>query len=384
MKAFFGSQGGRSFGSSHSLGMTGFEGCRHPGEGITPASLLCHPASVFTARSPHSPVLRPLVSIVIPAYNGAATIRRAVESALAQTYQPTEIIVVDDGSTDDTAAALSQLGANVRCVRQPNAGPSAARNRGVRESRGEIIAFLDADDVWRPEKTARQVALLTSGGEETVCCVCDAELRQPDGRVESSFRRVGIVPPAGAAFWRNPGEVLATRFLLFNQVVAVHRHAFEAVGGFDESFRLFEDYELALRLARLGPWSILPEALVIKHNDTAGIGVRAMRDPAVHLAATRQVVEHLLAHTFPAQPLTPGPVRPLLLRALRDNRLETGAHARLTSRFPPSRLLGRCLLGALRARKALRRRLPGWPALDTLPAPVPVATPPAPAGENTR
>lgn len=327
---------------------------------------------------------QPLVSIVIPTYNGAATIRRAVDSALAQTYQPTEIIVVDDGSTDDTAAALSGYGAPVRFLRQENAGPSAARNRGARESRGEILAFLDADDVWQPEKTARQVALLLAGGEKTVCCICDAELREGNGRTQSSFRRVGIPPPPGPALWQNPGEVLATRFLLFNQVVAVRRRAFESVGGFNEAFRLFEDYELALRLARLGPWGILPDALVIKHNDTAGIGVRAMRDPAVHLAATRQVVEHLLAHTFPAQVPTPDSVRPLLLRALRDNALESAGYRRLVSRSPLTRWLGHGLLGGLRIRKALRRRLPGWPRLVTRPVPASAGTIPAAVEKSSR
>ena len=101
----------------------------------------------------------PLVSVVIPTFNRAATIVRAVESVLQQTYRPLELIVVDDGSTDGTSEVLQAYGKAVVYVRQDNAGPAAARNRGIRESQGDMVAFLDSDDVWLAAKLERQVAL---------------------------------------------------------------------------------------------------------------------------------------------------------------------------------------------------------------------------------
>jgi glycosyltransferase involved in cell wall biosynthesis len=100
----------------------------------------------------------PRVSIVIPTYNRAWTLAEAIDSVLGQTFASFEIIVVDDGSTDGTARLLQRYGSAVRVLRQINQGVSAARNAGIRSARGELIALLDSDDLWRPEKLARQVA----------------------------------------------------------------------------------------------------------------------------------------------------------------------------------------------------------------------------------
>jgi glycosyltransferase involved in cell wall biosynthesis len=100
----------------------------------------------------------PLVSCIIPVYNGERFLAEAVESILAQTYQNLEIIIVDDGSTDGTASVAASFGDRVRYVRQKNSGPAAARNRGLQEARGEFIGFLDADDLWAENKLQRQLA----------------------------------------------------------------------------------------------------------------------------------------------------------------------------------------------------------------------------------
>jgi glycosyltransferase involved in cell wall biosynthesis len=100
------------------------------------------------------------ISVVIPAYNAEKSISRTIESVLAQTRQADEIIVVDDGSTDDTAERIKKFGSKVRYIYQENAGPSVARNRGIETAGGEWIAFLDADDEWLPERLSRQVELL--------------------------------------------------------------------------------------------------------------------------------------------------------------------------------------------------------------------------------
>ena len=108
-----------------------------------------------------------LVSVVIPAYNAGATIAETLASALGQTYRDLEIIAVDDGSTDDTAAVVAGAAANdprIRLLRQANSGVAAARNYGIAEARANLIAILDADDLWHPTKVAKQVAAIRQGG----------------------------------------------------------------------------------------------------------------------------------------------------------------------------------------------------------------------------
>src|SRR5437667_12630279 len=107
------------------------------------------------------PISRPpLVSVVIPCYNGERYLAEAIESVLAQRYEPLEIIVVDDGSTDRSAEVARHFGDAVQYVCQPHAGAAAARNRGVGLATGDLIAFLDADDVWTEGRLARQVQVL--------------------------------------------------------------------------------------------------------------------------------------------------------------------------------------------------------------------------------
>ncbi len=111
----------------------------------------------------------PAVSVVIPAYNEAMFVRRAVDSVLNQTLTDLELIAVDDGSVDNTLAVLQSCEPPVRSLTQPNAGPAAARNRGLRTARGEFVAFLDADDWWQPTKLERQVALLRTRPDLGFC-----------------------------------------------------------------------------------------------------------------------------------------------------------------------------------------------------------------------
>src|SRR5690349_9034781 len=99
----------------------------------------------------------PLTSVIVPCYNGGRYVATAVQSVFRQSYPRIEVVVVDDGSTDDSPAILAGFGEAIRYVRQTNQGLSAARNRGIKEARGELLAFLDADDVWLPSKLATQV-----------------------------------------------------------------------------------------------------------------------------------------------------------------------------------------------------------------------------------
>ncbi|MGA7301658.1 MAG: glycosyltransferase family A protein, partial [Candidatus Sulfotelmatobacter sp.] len=118
----------------------------------------------------------PKVSVVIPTYNRAGTVPRAIESVLAQTFTDLEVIVVDDGSSDDTGKVLGEMfGERIRYFAQVNQGASIARNRGIEEARGEWIAFLDSDDLWEKEKLEWQLKALEQFAPQ--CCGCYTDTR---------------------------------------------------------------------------------------------------------------------------------------------------------------------------------------------------------------
>lgn len=301
---------------------------------------------------------RLLASVIIPAYNREDTIGGAVESALVQTYGELEVIVVDDGSTDGTVRALERFGDRIRVICQQNAGPSAARNRGVAASNGEIVGFLDSDDHWLPDKIAKQVALMERAGPGMCCCVCNATVKGVGGAViGNTFDSAGIHFGFEQGVWTNPQDVLSTRFLLFNQVVAIRREAFDRIGGFNEDLRLLEDYELALRLSAAGPWGVIRDPLVIKFNDTNGIGVECMMNREWHARIRAEVIGGILETEtglgFRA--------RQNLRRALADFQMESRALAMLAREGIPSLAAGHALAFFLRAKRAVRRRSASWP-----------------------
>ncbi|HME34280.1 MAG TPA: glycosyltransferase family A protein [Candidatus Sulfotelmatobacter sp.] len=208
---------------------------------------------------------QPLVSVIIPTYNRARLIGATIENLFQQTYRDIEIIVVDDGSTDETRSKLDSYGNRIRWVAQKNGGPAAARNRGIAMAKGEIVAFQDSDDAWHSTKIERQVSLLQRAGQSVVCCVCNCIVQLPH-RVVRSFERAPVNFPIEEGVWLNVPEVVATRFFLFNQAVAVRREVLVRIGGFDESFRLMEDLQLALRLSLEGPWAFIREPLATRQE----------------------------------------------------------------------------------------------------------------------
>lgn len=239
---------------------------------------------------PAHPKALMLVSIIIPTYNRAGTIERAVDSALAQTWSATEIIVVDDGSVDSTLKVLAKYGEKIRVIAQKNQGPSAARNAGIRAAQGDVISFLDSDDSWLPEKTERQAKLLERTAAAGVgCCISNIRMVYADRAETASFTLANMKPKYQEGIWRNATEVLLTRFLLFNQSVAVRRDVLEKAGYFREDLRILEDYDLALRLSTTGPWAYTADSLVIWNGGTAN----SLTSSATELNAARKSCEIL-------------------------------------------------------------------------------------------
>lgn len=235
---------------------------------------------------------QPLVSAIIPTYNRARAVCEAVESVLRQTYPRVEVIVVDDGSTDDTQQELKKYGDRIRVVTQPNAGPSAARNHGIAMARGEFVAFLDSDDLWLPTNLERQVGLLQKVGQSVPCCLCNITMRWSDKEL-GSFEIAWLDPPVDEGVWLNADEVLATRFVLFNQGIVIRRDVLERIGGFNEDLWLLEDTDLSLRLSLEGPWVFIREPLVIWRESAGSLYQSAQKE---EIRSKRPMVQILEAH----------------------------------------------------------------------------------------
>lgn len=305
-----------------------------------------------------------IISVIIPTYNRAETVDRSIASVLGQSYQPIEVIVVDDGSTDHTTEVLSSYGDRIRVIRQENRGPSAARNTGVAACIGKIVAFLDSDDTWEVGKLERQVRLLERGGKEVVCCVCNAELISKGGPHQTSFGVANVLSDLREGYWINPAPILASRFILFNQVVAIRKEAFVRVGGFKEHMRLLEDHDLAFRLALLGPWAFISDPLVRKYNDEDGVGVQAMGSELVHAKAWGQAFKGYLNESLSSH----DDVMRTVQRMSRNATLEIRGVEMAASSQPASRAIGRMILATLKVRVALWRRRNSWPRVIAVPA----------------
>ena len=198
----------------------------------------------------------PEVSAIIPTWNRRELVAHAIRGVLAQTRPVEEIIVVDDGSTDGTGEALAaEFGDRIVYVRQPNAGVSAARNRGLSIARGRYLALLDSDDEWLPGKTARQVEWLEAHPDFGMV-LCDVERIDAERRRIDFLGRRAILPEDGWVL----AEVLANPALA--PVSAMfRREVYADVGGFDESLRTAEDLDFHLRIARRWQIGVVDEPL---------------------------------------------------------------------------------------------------------------------------
>lgn len=228
------------------------------------------------------------VSVVIPAYNSATTLTAAITSALAQTHPPHEIIVVDDGSQDETAEVARQAGPLVKLIVQANGGPSRARNAGIRAAEGDYIQFLDADDQLMPEKIAASLALFTPG---IVLAYCRIRHVAADG-ITPLDRPLSALLPHQNTFCEvlaSNGSPIQTSTWLVRRTTLIEAGLFR-----DDDQRCAEDWDLLLRLAQTGEFAGV-DAPLVHYRHTPG----ALTTRPVEMAQGRlRTVQH--AGTYPA------------------------------------------------------------------------------------
>jgi glycosyltransferase involved in cell wall biosynthesis len=217
---------------------------------------------------------RPLVSVIIPVYNGAKYIAEAIKSVFVQNYDPLEIIVIDDGSIDDTSVVVQSF-KGIHYIRQANYGVSAARNNGIENSKGELIAFLDADDYWAHNKLNIQVGCL---------------LRHPRIGYTLGMQRNFLDPGTERPFWLREEHLLEahTGFL---PTLLIQRQIFDKVGLFNTNFRISEDVEWFSRVKDAGiPMMVVPEVVLYRRIHNANLSYQLKAGNPLLLRALRTAV----------------------------------------------------------------------------------------------
>jgi glycosyltransferase involved in cell wall biosynthesis len=198
------------------------------------------------------------VSVIIPTFNRASKVARAISSALSQTISDYEIIVVDDGSTDRTSSALMSFGSHIRVITHPHQlGVSAARNTGVKSTTSPLIAFLDSDDHWLPEKLAVQLSFFLEHPGAVAC------------QTQEKWIRKGLPVNPKKKHLKPSGDIFSQSLklcLVSPSAVMLKRSLLEEVGLFDENFPCCEDYDLWLRVTCRYPVQLIDQTLVVKEG----------------------------------------------------------------------------------------------------------------------
>lgn len=203
----------------------------------------------------------PFVSVIIPTYNRAWSLKKAIDSVLEQDYKNFELIVVDDGSTDDTEALVTEYAKSVKFVQQPNLGVSAARNKGIQISSGSLISFLDSDDYWEPKKLSTQVEYFNANPDALICQTEETWIRngkRVNPKQKHKKQSGMIFIPSLALCLVSPSAVMMRKIL------------FAKVDVFDESLPACEDYDLWLRISCRYPVHLIDTPLIVKtggHED---------------------------------------------------------------------------------------------------------------------
>lgn len=197
------------------------------------------------------------ISAVVPTYNRRELLKRALLSVFSQTSLPTEVIVIDDGSTDGTEAMLRREFPQVNYYRQENLGVSAARNLGIQQACGDWLAFLDSDDEWLPEKLANQKAALAANPEHKIC------------HTEENWIRDGVQVKVPQKYAKTGGWIFTDCLPLCAispSTVLIHRSVFTDIGLFDVQLPACEDYDLWLRISANYPVLLIEQPQINKHG----------------------------------------------------------------------------------------------------------------------
>lgn len=228
------------------------------------------------------------VDVIVPCYNTERYLGEALESILMQVPAPTEVIVVDDGSEDASPAVVERFRGSVRLLRQPHRGAGAARNLGVAQSRGDVVAFLDADDVWTEGSLACRLHVLTADPR------CDAVHGLTEQFISAELPaaiRERLVCPAGESAGQVPGAMV------------VRRRAVERIGGFDESLQLAEVVDWFARARSSGIAFRMLDRVVLRrriHDRNSGFSNRQRRSEYVHVL--KAALDRRRGRTAPAEP----------------------------------------------------------------------------------
>lgn len=215
----------------------------------------------------------PLISVVIPNYNGMLYVEEAVESALNQDYQNIEVIVVDDGSTDGSQKLLRKYENRIRLIETENRGAAAARNTGMKVARGELIAFLDSDDLWKSNKLTRQVQKMVEEDSDLVYCH-GQEFGNPS--VGNGLRLALYSGDCYSYFKRNPGRAIID---MGPSTALLKKNLLALSGDFDISFTGFaEDWDFFRRYCHVAKVSYCDEVLVMRRNHGNNLSDRSLDD----------------------------------------------------------------------------------------------------------
>ena len=218
-----------------------------------------------------------MISVIIPAFNSEKSIRRAIESVLAQTYKDYKVIVVDDGSTDNTKTEIEKFGDKVNYIYQENSGPSVARNTALKYARGEWIAFLDADDAWLPRKLEKQMNLLQRNPELKWCCTnryqSDSKRKKIVGRIKKIEKMLG-----GKEYFENYFLAAAKGCPMITTCLVVHSSIFSEVGGFDPKYIRGQDLDMWWRIAHRYPQiGYISQPLAVRYIDVQPVLIEQNR-----------------------------------------------------------------------------------------------------------
>ena len=233
-----------------------------------------------------------LVSVVIPTFNRAATLGRAIESVLLQDYSNIELIIVDDGSTDRTRDVVSAFGDEriKLIIHDRNKGVGAARNTGIEAASAAIVAFQDSDDEWLQGKLSTQVRALEDAGAACVLVYCTKIVYGRDEHYRRGRRRAVCMPgPEETQLSGDLREFLWRNHVISTQTMLVRTDALRRIGGFDTRLYNSEEWDLAIRLSELGPFAFVDEPLVNNYIQKDSISTLSRKAPYSQLIITNKL-----------------------------------------------------------------------------------------------